>query len=64
MEKSVKILSLHDSSNQVSSFWRDKSYEERMRGLEILRMHAFGIKDNGQYISSRLQRVYIVTQRP
>lgn len=63
MEKSVKILSLQDSGNQVSNFWWDKPYEERMRGLEILRMHTFGIKDNGQYISSRLQRIYSVTQR-
>jgi len=63
MEKRVKILSLQDSGNQVNTFWRNKSYEERMRGLEILRMHTFGIKDNGQYISSRLQRVYIITQR-
>lgn len=63
MEKSVKILSLQDSGNQVSSVWLNKPYEDRMRGLEILRMHAFGIKDDGQYLSSRLQRIYIVTQR-
>ena len=63
MEKSVKILSLQDSGNQVNTFWRNKSYEERMRGLEILRMHTFSIKDNGQYISSRLQRVCSITQR-
>ena len=63
MEKTIKILSLQDSGKQISTFWRDKTYEERMLGLETMRLHAFLIKNNGQYISSRLQRFCSITQR-
>jgi len=63
MEKTIRILSVQDSGNQISTFWGDKTYEKRMLGLETMRLHAFSIKDNGQYISSRLQRFCSITQR-
>ncbi len=63
MEKIIKVLSLRDSGNQRSTFWQYKTYQERLQGLETMRIHAYGIKDNGQYFSSRLQRVCSITQR-
>ena len=63
IEKTLRILSLQNSGNQISTFWWDKTYEERMLGLETVRLHAYSIKDNGQYILSRLQRFCSITQR-
>jgi hypothetical protein len=63
MEKIIKIVSLKDSGNQRSALWQNKTYQKRLQGLETMRRHAYSIKDNGQYFSSRLQRVCSITQR-
>ena len=59
----LKITSLKETAKPIDNYWLTKTYQERMHGLEIMRIHAFTMRDNGQYISSRLQRVCRITQR-
>ncbi len=57
MDKKIfKITSLRESDDY--SFWKDKTYLERLDGLEKLRRMVFGYAPFAQ----RLQRVFKVTK--
>lgn len=56
-KKILKITLLHDKDD-TSSFWKNKTYLERIRALEKLRRLTFGYAQSTQ----RLQRVLAVTQ--
>lgn len=58
MEKVVHKKSLHIEEPLSSwRYWQTKTPAERMAALELIRIHAYSMRDNGQYLTSRLQRV-------
>ncbi len=56
MDKKIfKVKSLHESDDY--DFWKDKTYLERIEGLEKLRRSMFGYDPS----TERLQRVLTIT---
>ncbi len=58
MEKVVKIVSLHDQTNDYE-YWITKTFSERIEAIEFLRKQ-FSINYDP---TARLQRVVTITQR-
>lgn len=54
--KHFEITSLHDGEDYI--FWKNKTYHERIAGLEELRRIIFGYDPSAE----RLQRVFTITQ--
>ena len=59
MEKSLKIVSLKDKSNDFI-FWNSKSEIERLQAIETLRQQYINYKKD---VQSRLQRVYRIINK-
>ena len=63
MEKVLKIKSIKDDDNDYE-YWLNKSYQERMDALEILRsQYIESLGENSKDVQQGLQRIYTVTKR-
>ena len=58
MDKSLKLISLHEKSND-RAFWMSKTPQERIDAIEFLRQQYQSVNNNA---STRLQRVYTIIE--
>lgn len=69
MNKSIVVISdLKEDPLEETRYWLTKTPEERIMALELLRMRIAGYDNTtvrqAHCITSRLQRIYTITERP
>jgi hypothetical protein len=64
MKRILKIKSIRDRNNDYQ-YWLNKSWQERIEAIEILRLQYLKItgNDKSKDVQPRLQRIYSVTQQ-
>jgi hypothetical protein len=60
MEKVVRIIGLQEKDTDFA-YWQNQTYEARLEAGEKIRQEYHQWK--GDYVESRLQRVYTISQR-